>query len=99
MVERAVQLVALILRKGCYNQPGRLARWSETLREEMPAVNIRLVRVYGYTLAELLLGFNPSAKWYDFGLVYLVTREDWEAEDLVPEYLLRLYDIHRGERR
>lgn len=34
MIERAVQLVASILRKGCHALPGRLARWSEVLREE-----------------------------------------------------------------
>lgn len=49
---------------------------------------MRLVRVHGYTPAELLLGFNPSARMYDLGMAHLATMEEWRSEDPAPAYLL-----------
>jgi hypothetical protein len=64
-----------------------------------PAVNTRLVRVHGYTPAELFLGFNPSSKKYDLGLVHLATKEEWMSADPAPGHLPQLDDMYRGERR
>ena len=99
MVERAVQLVASMLRKTCYSRPGSINQWSLVLREVMPSLNTRLIRVRGYTPTELLLGFNPSTKHYNISIAHLATREDWESTDPVPDHLLRLHDMYRGERR
>jgi hypothetical protein len=35
-----------------------------------------MVRVYGFTLAELLLGFNLYTWFYNIGVVYLATLEE-----------------------
>lgn len=88
IVERLVQLVVSVLRKGCYGDPNRLAKQSDILREIMPTINTRLVRVYSFTPAKLFLGFNPSSKQYNLGIVCLATKEDWISADLVPRYLL-----------
>ncbi|OGE53873.1 hypothetical protein PENARI_c007G07174 [Penicillium arizonense] len=92
-------LVASTLKKACYAKPRSIRRWSQVLREASPSMNTRLVRVHGYTPAELLLGFNPRTRLYDTGIIYLATLEEWQSSDPAPEHLLRLYNMYRGERR
>lgn len=36
--------------------------WGRTLPEVIPSINGKLVRLYGFTLAEIMLGFVPKRK-------------------------------------
>lgn len=62
LVERNVQLVMAQIRRWV-NSKGTEARnfWGVAIPQIMPNINGRLLRIHGYTPAEILMGFNP--KW------------------------------------
>ncbi len=58
LIERNVQLIMSSLRN-CCTAAGTTYGWTRYLTAAVNAVNTRLVRVHGYSPAELLLGYNP----------------------------------------
>ena len=96
LVERNVQLVLAQLRKWVYEK-GSQARtyWGRGLPEIMPNINGRLLRVHGFTPAEILMGFNPEWK-----VPSLSRNADAEIVDVtVPEMDLQYWEQKRQERR
>lgn len=63
LVERNVQLVMAQIRRWCHARgPQAKLVWGRALPEVMPNINGRLLRVHGFTPAEILMGYNPEWK-------------------------------------
>ena len=59
--ERNVQLVLAQIRKWVYEKgPQSKAIWGRALPQIMPNINSRLLRIQGFTPAEILMGYNPQ---------------------------------------
>lgn len=63
LVERNVQLFTSQLRKWVLDRgPAAKMFWGRAIPEIMPAINSRLVRLHGFTPANILLGYSPEWK-------------------------------------
>jgi len=65
LLERSVQLVLYGIRKIVVSG-GEILRWSEYLDQVVHSMNTREMRVHGFTLAELLFGYNPVRHHHEF---------------------------------
>ena len=59
LAERYVQLIIKLLRAEIQKHEDGIFIWDEFLPSIIEAANTRFIRIYGYSPAELLLGFNP----------------------------------------
>ncbi len=82
LIERNVQLIILSLRN-CCTAAGTTYDWTCYLTAAVNAVNTRLMRAHGYSLAELLLGYNP--RLLHVGQFASDARRAWLAAQVPPE--------------
>lgn len=75
----------------------RIAVWSTHLMDALPVLNSRMVKVYGYTLAEILMGFNPQKKHYDLENTRMATYEDFEIVEPLPSHVAQLHSMLHNE--
>ena len=64
LVERMVQLVvsrtrAYVIERGQYGTDS----WGLSAGSTMLVINTRLVKIHGFTLAELMFGYQPKGSW------------------------------------
>lgn len=61
LVERNVQLILSQIRKWVHAKGPQARRiWGRSIPEILPNINGRLLRIHGFTPAQILLGFNPQ---------------------------------------
>ena len=67
LLERYVQLMLYGLRRVIIGSAGGHAeRWSEYVDGVLHAMNTKAVKIHQFTLAEVMLGFNPTRHRFDF---------------------------------
>ena len=59
LAERYVQVVLNIYRAILQHHPDLIVQWDELLPTVIRSMNTRYIRTFGFTPAQLLLGFNP----------------------------------------
>lgn len=63
LVERNVQLVLAQIRRWCAERgPRARLSWGRSIPQIMPNINGRLLRIHGFTPAEILMGYKPEWK-------------------------------------
>lgn len=97
MIECAVQMVLSLLWCTYTVDRGRIAEWSIHFIDALPALNSRMVKVHGYTPAEILMGFNPWKKHYNLENTWLVTYKDFKLDEPLPSHIAQLHSILRNE--
>lgn len=76
---------------------GRIAEWSIHFIDALPALNSRMVKVHGYTPAEILMGFNPWKKHYNLENTWLVTYKDFKLDEPLPSHIAQLHLMLRNK--
>jgi hypothetical protein len=76
LLERYVQLVLYGIRKIVVGG-GDVHQWSTYLDQVVHSMNTRVVRVHGYSPAELMFGYNPVIHHHEF-----TVRDNQAAQDL-----------------
>jgi hypothetical protein len=76
LLERYVQLVLYGIRK-IVVAGGDINQWSSYLDQVVHSMNTRVVRVHGYSPAELMFGYNPVVHHHEF-----TVRDNQAAQDL-----------------
>lgn len=75
-VEKNVQLAISQVRKWVLDRgPGAKTNWGRGIPEVLPPINSRLIRLYGFTPAEIMLGFVPEWK---------ITKTKKDEPEMVP---------------
>jgi hypothetical protein len=84
LAERYVQMLTGAIRLRCLDHKSS-SFWGLLVREAVLDINTRCVRIYEYTLAEILLGYNPSRTRTEIAGGDL---QSWLKEGLTPEDVL-----------
>jgi hypothetical protein len=84
LAERYVQMLTGAIRLRCLDHKSS-SYWGLLVREAVLDINTRCLRVNGYTLAEILLGYNPSRTRTEIAGRDL---QSWLKEGLTPEDVL-----------
>ena len=91
--KRYVQLIlaGLCVRIDADRRVDAMSRWDEYLDQVVHAINTRVLKIYGYTLSQLLMGFNMRFHLLDQTLTEELRKE--RLQEIVGRDV-----VHRGER-
>ena len=95
LVEKNVQLVISQVRKWVLDRgPGAKTIWGRSISIILPLVNGRLVRLHGFTPAEIMLGFVPKWKVTHRNAQQVAPDIMYETtQETTPE---EIYEIEKG---
>ncbi|MCJ1424369.1 hypothetical protein MMC29_002257 [Sticta canariensis] len=97
LLEQSVQSMISYLRSQ-YLEKG-IGDWSMDIRERCLYMSTKQVKIYGYTPAELMLGFNPELKHYDVQVPSLPLELEDFTPTTAPRHQLQIFSALCDEKK
>ena len=96
LLERTVQEIMSYVAKKCIEK-GTREGWSLTIRDGILEMNTKLVRIHGYSPAQLMLGYEPQQ--YHFDMKPAPFPEDLRTPPEAPAHQCQIFTALRDENK